>query len=101
MLRLKLCLVLLAIPLAIYPQSTDSDSQTELIRVLRERIDQLEQRMAQMESALAAGTSPARAKPETKPEAPKEAVAHMGGPEHPMGTAPPGEPSTYPSLKIA
>jgi hypothetical protein len=103
MLRLKLCLVLLAIPLAIYPQSTDSNSQTELIRALRERIDQLEQRMAQMESALAPGTSPVRAKPETKPEVPKEAVAHMGGPEHPMGTgtAPPGEPSTYPTLKIA
>jgi hypothetical protein len=111
--RVKVCLsmpsvlasaVLLAMPLAIYPQSTDSDSQTELIRALRERIDQLERRMAQMESALAAGTSSVRAKPETKPEETREAAAHMG--EHPMGTptAPQGEPataSTYPSLKIA
>jgi hypothetical protein len=38
MLRLKLCLVLLAIPLTIYPQSAESDSQAELIRALRERI---------------------------------------------------------------
>src|SRR6266436_4856128 len=112
MLRPKACLavwrsvlssaVLLAIPLAIYPQSTDSDSQTELIRALRERIDQLEKRMAQMESALEAGPYPVRARPETKPEAPREA-AHMGGPEHPMGTgtSSPGEALTYPSLKIA
>jgi len=62
-------LVFFAMPLAIYSQSTESDTQTELIRALRERIDQLEKRMAQMESALAAGTSPVRVKPETKPEA--------------------------------
>jgi hypothetical protein len=112
MLRQKVCLwrrsvlagaVLLAMPLAIYPQSPDSDSQAELIRELRARIDQLEQRMVQMEAALAVGTSPVRAKPETKLETPREAVAHTAGAEHPMGTAtaPAGEPSTYPSLKIA
>src|ERR1700694_4856240 len=113
MLRYKACLavlravsasgVLLAIPVAIYAQSTDPDSQTALIRALGERIDQLETRMAQMESALAAGTSPVRASPETKPENPREGVAHMGGPKHPMGTGtgPSNEPITYPSLKIA
>src|SRR5438128_5444595 len=75
--------VLSAAPLAIYPQSPDSNSQTELIRALRERIDQLEHRMAQMESALAAGTPSAHAKPETTPDAPGQAVALM---DHPMGT---------------
>jgi hypothetical protein len=110
--RLKACLstqsvlasaILLAIPLAIYPQSTDSDSQTELIRALRQRVDQLEKRMAEMESALAASASPVRAPLETKPEVPREAVAHMAAPDHPMGTGttPTGGPETYPSLKIA
>ena len=91
--------VLWAIPIAIGAQSTDSDSQTELIRALRERIDQLETRMAQMESALAAGNTPVRVKPESKPGG----VSQMGSPEHTMGTGtgPPGEPLTYPSIKIA
>src|SRR5260221_14460178 len=61
-------LVFFAMPLAIYSQSTESNSQTELIRALRERIDQLERRMAQMEDAFAAGTTCARLKPETKPD---------------------------------
>src|SRR5713226_619647 len=86
-------LVLFAMPLAIYSQSTESNSQTELIRALRERIDQLERRMAQMEDAVA------RRKPETKPETVRE-TAHMA--EHPMGTeTTPSRESTYPSLKIA
>lgn len=86
--------VLLAIPLAIYPQSTDSNSQTDLIRALRERIDQLERRMAQMEDRLVAGAP--------RPEVPRESIpqSSMG---HPMGTeaASPVEGSTHPSLKIA
>src|SRR5438093_603982 len=102
MLKLNLCLsmrrrllVLFAMPLAIYAQSTESNSQTELIRALRERIDQLERRMAQLEGALAAGTPSTRPKPETVRE-----TAHMA--EHAMGTdtTPSGE-LTYPSLKIA
>ena len=92
-------LVFFAMPLAIYSQSTESNSQTELIRALRERIDQLERRMAQMEDAFAAGTPSARLKPETKPETVRE-KAHVA--EHSVATetAPSGE-STYPSLKIA
>src|SRR5882672_5131629 len=90
--RLRM-LVFFAMPLAIYSQSTESDTQTELIRALRERIDQLERRMAQMEDAVA------RPKPETKPEIVRETPRIA---EHAMGTetTPSGE-STYPSLKIA
>jgi hypothetical protein len=89
----SLMAVLFAIPLAVYPQSTDSNSQAELIKALRERIDQLERRMGEMEKALGAGAPAAPAKP----------VAHMGGAEHPAGTptTPHGEAVTYPSLKIA
>src|SRR5260370_13261521 len=86
-------LVFFAMPLAIYSQSTEYNSQTELIRALRERIDQLERRMAQMEDAVA------RPKPETKPETVRQTPQIA---EHAMrtDTALSGE-STYPSLKIA
>ena len=92
--------VLLGTPPAVYSQSPDSN-QTELIQSLREKIDQLERRMAQMEELLDARTA-ARAKPEIKPDTLREPIAPMGGPAHPMGTeVRPSELSTYPSLKIA
>ena len=102
MFRSKLWVIaaLLWTPLLIYPQSPDS-SQSELIRVLRERIDQLERRMAQMEELLVAGAA-ARAKPDAPPETSRSPVAHTGGAAHPMGTeTSPSEVSSYPSLKIA
>ena len=98
---------LLAMPLAIYPQSGGSDSQAELIRALRERIDQLERRMGQMEQSLAATNRSTLEKPETKAEikreAPPEPMAHMDGAVHPMGSdvSQGGLESTFPTFKIA
>ncbi len=88
--------LLLAAPRAVYPQTPDPNGQTELIRALLERIDQLERRMARMEKAMTPATA-AQVEP-AKPE-PKPPRA-----EHGMGSymAPAGDAVTsYPSLKIA
>jgi hypothetical protein len=95
------CALLLGIPHAMYPQATDPNGQAELIRALLTRIDQLEQRMAQMEKAHAKETPEPREEPETKPE-PARAGAHPAHAEHGIGpqTAP-DEVLSHPTLKIA
>jgi hypothetical protein len=82
-----------------YCQAVQSD-QTELIRVLRSRIDQLEQRMAQMEKAMAISSSAFQASPEAK-LVPANPMAHMGHAEHVTGTDGVSGEANYPSLKIA
>jgi hypothetical protein len=87
-------------PLAIRAQSSDSNSQAELIRALIGRIDQLEQRISQMEKDRATPVPTAQGKPEPKPEPAEPRTAHSG---HAAGTemTVEGDAATHPTLQLA
>src|SRR5260370_23031976 len=92
--------LLIGITLSAYPQSIVSGDQSELIRKLLARIDQLEGRVAQMEKALAVnGKTAADLQPEATTESPA-ASGHMSHAEHAITaeTTPEGE-AVYPSFK--
>ena len=91
------CALFFGICCPIYPQVPD---QAELVRALRARIDQLEQRMGQMERQLANSSANAHTSPEPRHE-PVNPGPSMDHGDHLMGTAMAGGESTYPSLKIA
>lgn len=88
------CALLLGIPAFLQAQATNSVDQTELIRRLAERIEQLEKRVAELEASKA-------------PVAPAPALAPAHRPvtdihaEHQAQAENAGVQPTYPSLKLA
>jgi hypothetical protein len=91
-----------------WAQSADPDPQAETIRVLLDRIERMEKRIAELEARQASGPANAPASPQAPPAAvdAQAAAAGQQPPQHPRGpavspTAAPLVETTYPSLKIS
>jgi len=93
------CLLLLFSPAVIYGQTADAADSKELIRALLNRIDQLEKRVADLEShsATAAAPAPQNAPAVPNPPAPQDQLAVVQPPPEQAPEAPP-QPAPPPRM---